>query len=163
MASMQALTEDEQQQYDTLDAALLEEKVGWLTKQMELMIDQGQLTASERTQVTSQLASKVEQLEAQLASAEAEGKAKRAEKLQAMLVELRTRCTSVSELKPITRKPKFEAEIKAAQKRLAELEKLENSKVVLPLAEVQKLNAKPKLVEDLHAMQAESKGWFAED
>jgi len=60
------------------------------------------------------------------------------------------------------RKVKFEAEIKAAQKRLAELTKLENSKVVLPLAEVQKLQAKPKLLEDLAAMQAESKGWFAD-
>ena len=37
-----------------------------------------------------------------------------------------------------------------------------NSKVVLPLSEVQKLSAKPKLVEDLKAMRAESAGWFAE-
>jgi hypothetical protein len=58
---------------------------------------------------------------------------------------------------------KAEEEIKAAQKKLAELAKLENSKVVLPLAEVQKLNAKPKLVEDLAAMQAESRGWFASE
>ena len=56
----------------------------------------------------------------------------------------------------------LEAEIKAVMKRLAELTKLENSKVVLPLAEVQKLNAKPKLLEDLAAMQAESRGWFAD-
>ena len=34
--------------------------------------------------------------------------------------------------------------------------------VVLPLAEVQKLNAKPKLIEDLQAMEAESAGWFAD-
>ena len=40
--------------------------------------------------------------------------------------------------RPQVRKPKFEAEIKAARKKLAELEKLENSKVVLPLAEIQK-------------------------
>jgi len=163
LTRLEALTEDEQAQYDTLDAALLDEKVGWLTKAMEAMIDGGQLTASERTAVMAQLASKVEQLEAQIASATAEGKAKRAEKLQAMLADLRARCTLVSDLKPITRRAKFEAEIKAAQKRLAELEKLENSKVVLPLAEVQKLNAKPKLLEDLKAMQAESKGWFSED
>ena len=64
--------------------------------------------------------------------------------------------------KPIVRKMKFEAEIKAVQKRLAELEKLENSKQVLPLSEAQKLNAKPKLLEDLAAMQAESRGWFWE-
>ena len=57
---------------------------------------------------------------------------------------------------------KFEAEIKAVQKRLQELEKLENSKQVLPLSEAMKLNAKPKLLEDLAAMQTESRGWFWE-
>ena len=182
LTRLEALTEDEQAQYDTLDAALLDEKVGWLTKAMEAMIDGGQLTASERTAVMAQLASKVEQLEAQIASATAEGKAKRAEKLQAMLADLRVRssglesnahldtsgwwrapapspaiqqpssppptppslachpprgpstiatrrsrstiapqarCTLVSDLKPITRRAKFEAEIKAAQKRRA--------------------------------------------
>ena len=54
------------------------------------------------------------------------------------------------------------AEIKAVQKRLAELAKLENSKQILPLAEMTKLNARPKLLEDLSAMQAESRGWFWE-
>ena len=33
---------------------------------------------------------------------------------------------------------------------------------VLPLDEIQKLNAKPKLLEDLKAMEAESAGWFAD-
>jgi len=33
---------------------------------------------------------------------------------------------------------------------------------VLPLDEVQKLAARPKLLEDLKAMVAESAGWFAD-
>merc|ERR1719152_1100839 len=129
---------------------------------MELMVDQGQLDAAEKQQMLAQLANKLEQLEEQLAMAESEGKAKRLEKLKGMHDELQARLTAVRDVKPIVRKVKFEAEIKAVQKKLAELAKLENSKVVLPLAEVQKLNAKPKLLEDLRAMQAESRGWFAE-
>ena len=35
--------------------------------------------------------------------------------------------------------------------------------MVLPLAEIQKLNAKPKLLDDLAAMEAESRGWLFED
>jgi hypothetical protein len=62
----------------------------------------------------------------------------------------------------VTRKQKFGAEIAAVKKKLAELAKLENSKVVLPLAEVQKLAAKPKLLDDLRAMEAEARGWFSE-
>ena len=162
LASMQPLTDEEQNRYDTLDAEGLEAKQAWLSKQLELMIDQAMLTAAEKETVLAQLGSKIELLETQLASAEAESKAKRVEKLQQLLTELRARSGIVREAKPAVRKVKFEAEIKAAQKRLAELTKLENSKVVLPLAEVQKLQAKPKLLEDLAAMQAESKGWFAD-
>lgn len=113
---------------------------------MEQMVDHGQLTANEKKAVTEQLASKLEQLETQIALAESEGKTKRAEKLRGMLGELQARSAAVQAATPIVRKPKFEAEIKAVQKKLGELEKLENSKVVLPLAEVQKLTAKPKLL-----------------
>ena len=52
-----------------------------------------------------------------------------ADKLREMREELIKRSDAVRELKPIIRKPKFEVEIKAAQKKLKELEKLENSKV----------------------------------
>ena len=38
MASMVALSDAEQQRYDTLDAVGLEEKHTWLAKQMELMV-----------------------------------------------------------------------------------------------------------------------------
>lgn len=162
LATLVALTEDEQHRYDTLDASDLEAKQQWLSKQMDAVIDNGQLTAAEKETVLAQFASKIEQLEVQVASAEAEAKPKRVEKLQQLLTELRARCGVVREAKPVVRKAKFENEIKAAQKRLDELLKLENSKVVLPLSEVQKLSAKPKLVEDLKAMRAESAGWFAE-
>ena len=70
--------------------------------------------------------------------------------------------TSLKGAPPFVRKPKFELEMKAARKQLKELEKLENTKGVLPLAEVEKLNAKPKLLSDLAAMEAEAAGWFSQ-
>jgi len=127
------------------------------------MVASGNLTNGEKDMVLAQLASKLEQLEGQLASAEADGKAKKVEKLQELLSELRVKLAATRDVKPIKRPTKFEAEIKAVQKKLAELAKLEGSKAVLPLAEVQKLAARPKLLEDLSAMQAESRGWFSED
>ena len=162
LARMEALTAEEQRQYDTLDATSLEEKQAWLSKQMEYMVDKGLLTAEERRTVAEQLASKLEQLDEQIAAAETEGKAKRAEKLRAMREDMQARSAAVNGLKPIVRKAKYEQEIKAIEKRLAQLAKLENSKEALPLAEVQKLNAKPKLLEDLGAMLSESRGWFWE-
>ena len=160
MTNMEALSDSEQHKYDNLDATGLEEKQTWLSKQMEYMMDKGQLDAEEKRAVAPQLTSKLEQLDEQLALAESDGKAKRAEKLRGMRDELQQRCDAVNAAKPFVRKVKFEQEIKAIEKRLAGLAKLENSKEVLPLAEVQKLNAKPKLLEDLAAMQSESRGWF---
>ena len=52
---------------------------------------------------------------------ESEGKLKLVEKLKGMWAQLQVRLTAVRELKPILRKVKFEEEIKAAQKKLAEL------------------------------------------
>jgi len=162
MAAVQPLTDAEQLQYDSLDAEVLEEKQTWLTKLMEEMVSSGQLTKNEQKAVAEQLRQKLETLEEKLAMAESSGKAKQAEKLREMREELVKKADHVRDLKPIVRKPKFEAEIAAARKKLKELEKLENSKVVLPLEEVQKLNAKPKLLEDLASMTAESAGWFAD-
>lgn len=151
--------------YDTLDATGLEEKASWLSKQMEYMVDKGLLTADEKRVVGAQFDTKLAQLDEKLAAAEAEGekKAKLVEKLRGMREELQVRRAALSAAKPIVRKFKFEQEIKAIEKRLAGLAKLENSGGVLPLSEVQKLNAKPKLLEDLAAMQSESRGWFWEE
>ena len=162
MTRLEALTEEEQRQYDTLDATLLEEKQAWLSKQMEYMVDKGLLTAEERREVAEQLTSKLEQLDAQIAAAETDGKAKRAEKLCGMREQMQARAAAVNALKPMVRKMKYEQEIKAIEKRLAQLAKLESSKEALPLSEVQKLSAKPKLLDDLAAMQSESRGWFWE-
>jgi hypothetical protein len=164
LASMQALSEKEQHYYDTLDAAALEEKQSYLSKAMEAMIDKGQLTVEEKEAVLEQLSGKMRQLEEQLAAAESEKKAKRAEKLGQLLDDLRAKAAAARDAKPIRRPAKFEAEMKAVRQRLAALDKLEESskKTALPLSEVQKLTARPKLQEDLAAMQAESRGWFAE-
>jgi len=162
MAALQPLSDAEQLQYDSLDADGLDAKQAWLTQQMEAMVSGGQLTKNEQKSVLAQLASKLEALDEKLALAESAGKAKQADKLREARDELLKRTDAVRDLKPIVRKPKFEAEIKAARKKLADLDKLEGSKKVLPLDEVQKLAARPKLLEDLKAMVAESAGWFAD-
>ena len=161
LSAMQALTPEEQTLYDDLDVDALDAKCKWLQAQMEQMVAKGQLQPAERDEVVAKLNAKLEEISAQWAQAEADGKAKRAEKLQELHADVKGRLEAVRQVKAVTRKPKFEAEIKAAKKKLAELVKLENTKGVLPLEEVQKLNAKPKLLDDLRRMEAESAGWFS--
>ena len=150
--------------YDELDCDALGEKTQWLSKQMDGMMTAGQLTKAEQAMVLEQLNSKLETVEVQIATAESEGKDKRAAKLREGHAEVQSRIESVTGLKPIVLRPKFEVEMKNARKQIAELEKLEarSKKEVLPLSEIEKLNKKPKLVADLKAMEEDSKGWFAD-
>merc|ERR1712032_581888 len=156
LASMTALTPEEQSLYDELDCEVIDEKHAWLMKQMDESVATGQLTRQEQQDVLDQLATKLEAVEIQLAAAESEGKSKKAEKLRQVHEGIQQRREVVRTAPPITRKPKFEAEIKAARKKLAELEKLEKSKDILPLETIQRLNAKPKLIGDLEAMDADA-------
>mmetsp|Transcript_52608 Transcript_52608/g.87343 ORF Transcript_52608/g.87343 Transcript_52608/m.87343 type:complete len:346 (-) Transcript_52608:400-1437(-) len=163
LTALQAISDEDQQFYDAIDSAVLQEKQEWLAAQLEAMIDRGALTHTERGSTLTMLAHKLEDLEIKLATAESSGKAKQAAQLQQVRCDLLGRIAKLKETKPITHPIKFEAEMKAIQKKLAALEKLENSKEVLPLEEVTKLNTKPKLLADLQAMQIESTGWFSTD
>ena len=164
LAAMEALTEQEQQVYDELDVEALAEKQTWLTGQMDGMITSGQLTKAEQAMVLAQLNAKLEAVELQIATAESEGKEKRAAKLREGHAEVVARIESVNGAKPVVRRPKFEKEITVAKKQIAELEKLEarSKKEVLPLSEIEKLNKMPKLVADLAEMEKDSKGWLAD-
>ena len=184
LAAMEALDEAEQAMYDTADQEALVGKIGWLQAQMDAMVTKGQLTASEQKSVLEQAISappplwrhlgaislharpaaqataKLEALELQLASAESEGKAKRAEKLSAARAELTSRIDLVRGSKPISRPARHAEEMQALRKRIAELDKLEKSSKILPLADVEKIAARPRLREELAALEADAAGWF---
>uniref|UniRef100_A0A7S4BKD7 Uncharacterized protein n=1 Tax=Chrysotila carterae TaxID=13221 RepID=A0A7S4BKD7_CHRCT len=162
LTAMKPLSDDEQSWYDAVDAEGLGLKISWLAQTLEKMVDDGQLTAKEREEVLSRMEEKAEELSLKLSAAEAAGKAKAVTQLTAAREELQKKMADVRNLKCITHRPKHAAEIQAVKKKLAALEKLEKSKVVLPLEEVQKLSAKPKLLADLHAMEVDSAGWFSE-
>ena len=107
-----------------------------------------------------QATAKLEALELQLASAESEGKAKRAEKLSAARAELTSRIELVRGSRPISRPARHAEEMQALRKRIAELDKLEKSSKILPLADVEKIAARPRLREELAALEADAAGWF---
>eukprot|EP00908_Phaeocystis_cordata_P014289 Transcript_25389.p1 GENE.Transcript_25389~~Transcript_25389.p1 ORF type:complete len:383 (+),score=190.05 Transcript_25389:101-1150(+) len=163
LAALEALNEREQQLLDELDTDALDEKQKWLAKEMEAMVAAGQLSKEEKAMVLEQLHTKLEAVETQIALAESEGKEKRAAKLKEGHAELLARIETVTGLAPVHRRVKFEKEILAARKQLAELDKLEarSKKEVLPLSEIEKLNKRSKLTTDLQAMVEDSAGWFA--
>ena len=50
--------------------------------------------------------------------------------------------------------------MQALRKRIAELDQLEKSSKILPLADVEKIAARPRLREELAALEADAAGWF---
>ncbi len=163
MAALEPVSDADATFYESVDSDALARKIEFTSKVLEDMIAKTQLTAAEQRAVGAQLASKLEALAAQLDEAREAGKEKRIAKLEELVAEVTARRAAVKEAMPVVHKLKFGAEMSSARKRLAELEKLENHKGVLPLETVTKLNAKPKLIADLAAMEEESRGWFSDD
>ena len=163
LGAMEALDAREQQLIDELDTEALEAKLKWLSKELDGMITAGQLNKDEKPMVLEQLHAKLEAVEVQIATADSEGKEKRAAKLREGHAELVARIDAVSALKPIHRPVKFEKEMAAARKQLLELDKLEvrSKKEILPLSEIERLNKRPKMKADLQAMEEDSAGWFS--
>ena len=162
MTALENVDDTDSTFYESVDAETLTRKIEFTSKVLDGMITKAQLTKNEQREVIDQLARKIIDIDLQLDHAREQGKEKRVAKLEQMRLELDSRRTLVAAAQPVVHKPKFEAEIRAARKKLAELEKLESHKGILPLETVQKLSAKPKLLADLAVMESESAGWFNE-
>ena len=104
------------------------------------MMEQGELTAEEQRWMETKLQAKLVREEAKQMGVSDSSQA--AEKL-------RVKLRAVREAKPIVWPVKLAAQIQALETKLAALAKLESPNSPLPLSEVQKLSAKPKLLEEL--------------
>jgi hypothetical protein len=119
--------------YDASSAELLSQKMRWLTASLKQLVDDGALTAAERTQVLAQLDSKLTALSAELAAVTpAEGEppastaaAAKADKLSKQKAALVTRRAAVAAVRPISHPLKRVAEMKDLFVKIAAAEKLE--------------------------------------
>mmetsp|Transcript_9251 Transcript_9251/g.23643 ORF Transcript_9251/g.23643 Transcript_9251/m.23643 type:complete len:409 (+) Transcript_9251:240-1466(+) len=161
MISMEALTDEEQQLYD--EAQALPEKVEWVTKLLEEMVEAGGLTAAEKSDMLEQLGTKVEALDQEIRKAKADGKDKKAEKLAEGREQVATRAAALAGKPPIVHKLRHEAELRKLWKQLDNLEKIENTRTALPLDEIKKLRDKPDVEARIAELSEEGKGWFLPD
>ena len=119
------------------------------------MIERGELTADEQRQAAAQFEDKLQQLLA-VKPPPGSATARAADAVRAKLEQ------SVRGTKPFVRELEHAREIAGLERELAALAELENPREPLPLAEVCRLNAKPRLLERLAQLRAASRGWFAE-
>ena len=147
---------EEQRLCKELAMSRLDEKCSWLQNEMTLMIEREELTGDEQQLVEREFQMKLNAFEA------AEATPPRTRTVSKAAEQLRKQLETLRKSKPIVWPVKLAKEIRAHEARLGALAELECPKVPLPLAEVQKLNAKPKLLQELAQMKAESRGWFAD-
>ena len=150
--TFEAPSPEEQRDRMALVTGRLDEKYTWLSQEMERMMEQGELTAGEQRRMETKMQAKLLHEEAKQIGVS--GSSLAAEKL-------RVKLRAVREAEPIVWPVKLAANIQAHETKLAALAELESPKLPLPLSEVQKLSAKPKLLEELAEMRQESRGWFA--
>lgn len=139
-----------------LSSCRLDEKATWLSAQMKLMIERGELTAGEQRMVVTEFEEKLGRLACDWQEL------RQTRECVAWAAELRAKLESVRQAKPYAWRVKFEREIAEHERRLAALVELESTKAPLPLSEVRKLSAKPRLLKELAEMKAASRGWFAD-
>jgi len=140
----------EQALYDAYGPDDLREKAQIALDAVQACIDEGRLSAEEKPQV-------LEQLQAKLAVAEADGKAKLQQKLEKMIA-------SVSVVVPTSVQVTDIVEIDAFKKKLATVRLLEKKPFdTLNEHERKKIEDKPAIKESMHSLEQRSRMWFETD
>ena len=161
LMEQQTLTEQEQEMYDSM--VDVGNKIEFLNKELEKMVGKGQLTKGEQKQMVDDLGKKLEELDVAIATADAEGKAKKKEALEGKKAQLVEKSDSIAAFKPIVYTMAHEKELNDLRKELAALEKIENSGKLLKGDDLNKLAKKPRIEERIAALEGEDKGWFEDE
>ncbi|CAM9653542.1 unnamed protein product [Chrysoparadoxa australica] len=164
MVSMQELTAEEQELYDSTSTELIVEKLQWLNGEIKSMVDKGLLTKDEKQQLMASTESRIEKLWSELKGAEEAAQPKAVARLTKQLEGAKSRLEAVSGIDPITHSLKHQQAIRDLVIKLVPLEKLEHTKGrLLTQAELKAVGEKPQLEEELDALEQDSRGWFEEE
>ena len=160
------LNDQEQELYDAVSTDALESKHIKVRDAMHEQVESGQITDREKQLLLSQVSERLENVTEELASAEAEKKPKKADKLRQTKTKLETRKEMLSKISPIAPEPlKFQSEIMELWKELAPLLKLEESTKgrLLSVKETTHLARKDEILDEISQLENDSRGWFEDD
>jgi len=165
LIAREQLESSEQELYDTLTADGLKAKILALTKELQQMVDEGQLTSAEKAQVLEQLDDKLTSLEADLKKATDEGKAKLQAKLEEGKEKLKQTRKTVADhgsrpLLPL-KHGKEVGQLHLKLQRLKRLEKESSGKYTMD--ELKRLGEMPELEEAISVLIERSRTWFEDD
>jgi hypothetical protein len=158
------LSSVEQHFYDCNSGAD-EEKIVWLQNEIKLMVDRGELTSREKTDLLRQIDTNIASIQTELDEARTENKPKKVEKLEVKLTALQQRKTMVQAISLIAADLPNSADIQKLYLKMFPLQALEEKSrsISLTLADLKQLELKSDLEAEIKALQTESRGWFQDE
>lgn len=158
------LTPREQALYDA-NTGHDNEKIQWLQSDIKRMVDEGQLTASEKEELSQSLAGNITTVTEELQKAKEENKPKRIEKIEEKLASINARKKFVDGLTTITHRLKHAEEIVKVRLKILPLITLEDKgrSMSLTLADLKSIEEKSDFEATVLELEGGSRGWFIED
>ncbi|OLP93498.1 hypothetical protein AK812_SmicGene24584 [Symbiodinium microadriaticum] len=165
MTRLERLEPSEEALFNDVGAEELKEKRKVVEGEMKAMVDSGRLTAAERTDLLEQLEGKLEAVNAEIAKAQQDGKAKKVQALQHQLELMQSTKASVKAAEPVALPPlKHGAKIRELRMKLAELAQVEKvSKGHYSMDELKRLGERPEIEEAVEELEKRARGWLESD
>lgn len=142
-----------------------EEKLTWLQNEIKKMVDEGKLTGREKADLVKQIEQNITTTQEELATARADNKPKKVEKLETKLSTLQQRKSTVLTVNPIVPDLANSTEIQKLYIQLFPLQSLEDKQraMTLTLAELKQVQLKTDLETQIKELELSSRGWFQDD
>lgn len=165
MSRLERLEAAEEALFNDVGAEELKEKNKLLSAELQGMVDAGRLTAEEKADFLEQLDSKRALIDAEIAKAEADGKAKKVQALTQQRETLDKTKASIKEADPASLPPiKNGAKIRELHAKLALLARIEKaSKGNYTMEELKKLGERPEIEEALAELEGMARNWLESD
>jgi len=165
MIAMKQPDAEEQKLFDSIGTEALKTKIKFVSVKLQGMVDDGQLTASEKASLIEQLECKLELLDAERAKAEAEGKPKKVETMEKQKeIMLKTKTTvkdaSAVDLPPL----RYHTEVRKLYLKMNELLRIEKEKKgQYTMDELKKIGEKQEISEAIAELETRSRMWLEDD
>lgn len=158
------LSAQEQAAYDTNSGAD-DDKIAWVQMVIKEMVDGGFLTASEKDELLTSLASNIAQIQSEITEAREESKPKKVEKLEEKKKGVAERKSKVEAIAPIHHRLKHSEDILRLRLRLLPLIALEDKgrSMSLTMADLKNLEQKGEIEEAIFQLETASRCWFEDE
>jgi len=165
MSKLERLEAAEEALFDDVGVEELKEKNKLLSAELQGMVDAGQLTTEEKNDFLEQLDSKRALIDAEIAKAEADGKAKKVHALTQQRESLEKTRAAIKDAASASLPPiKNGAGIRELHAKLAQLARIEKaSKGNYSMAELKQLGERPEIEEALAELEGTARNWLESD